>query len=57
MVGMMDTGMNGVERISHYTHNIPQEKQTVKDLPEEGKLPENWPSGGLIVAEDAVKAR
>ena len=57
MVGMMDTGMNGVERISHYTHSIPQEKQTTKDLAEEDTIPENWPSRGLIVAEDAVIPR
>ena len=59
MVGMLDAGMNGVERIRHYTNNIPQEKQTIKDgaAGEEGdatQIPESWPSSGHIVAEDAV---
>ena len=57
MVGMLDTGMNGVERMRHYTNNIPQEKQTVKDAVEEGdatQIPESWPSSGHIVAENVV---
>lgn len=56
-VGMLDTAMNGVERITHYTNNIPQEKQTVKDADEEGdatQIPESWPSSGHIVAENVV---
>ena len=55
MVGMLDTGMNGVERMRHYTNNIPQEKQTVKgDEGDATQIPESWPSSGHIVAENAV---
>ena len=54
-MGMLDTAMNGVERITHYTYNIPQEKQTVKgDEGDTIRIPESWPSSGHIVAEDAV---
>ena len=57
IVGMLDTGMNGVERITHYTNNIPQEKPTIKDADGEGdatQIPESWPSSGYIVAENVV---
>ena len=60
IIGIVDTGMNGVERMSYYTHNIPQEQQTLSrsSMPDsransEGKveIPADWPQAGCIVAE------
>lgn len=47
MVGMVDSGMNAVERMRHYSRNIAQENTAGRV-----QIPEEWPRSGTIVASE-----
>jgi ATP-binding cassette subfamily C (CFTR/MRP) protein 1 len=46
---MMETGMNAVERIDFYTHNIPAEPDTVEPPV---AVPAEWPATGRVEFRD-----
>jgi ATP-binding cassette subfamily C (CFTR/MRP) protein 1 len=50
MFTQLDSSMNSVERIRHYTYSIPQEPEWVNT---KATLPVGWPTQGRVEFEDA----